>query len=191
MEKIAREMLPADFSFDWSGASFQEKRSGGTSTIALGLAALMVFLILAAQYERWSLPLSVHARAAVRHVRRAAAVWLRGFTNDVYFQIGLVTLLGLAAKNAILIVEYAVLKKSEGLSTCAAALEAARLRFRPILMTSLAFILGVAPLAFSSGAGAGARALGRHGRHGRHARGDVPRDLLHSALLPRDRRPAA
>ncbi len=86
-----------------------------------------------------------------------AAVWLRDYTNDVYFQIGLVTLLGLAAKNAILIVEYAVLKKSEGLSTCAAALEAARLRFRPILMTSLAFILGVAPLAFSSGAGAGAR----------------------------------
>jgi multidrug efflux pump len=86
-----------------------------------------------------------------------AAVWLRGYTNDVYFQIGLITLLGLAAKNAILIVEYAVLKKAEGLSTAAAALEAARLRFRPILMTSLAFILGVAPLAFSSGAGAGAR----------------------------------
>jgi len=86
-----------------------------------------------------------------------AAVWLRGFTNDVYFQIGLVTLLGLAAKNAILIVEYAMLKKHEGYSTSAAAIEAARLRFRPILMTSLAFILGVLPLALSTGAGAGAR----------------------------------
>src|SRR5688572_25757923 len=157
MEKIARETLPADFSFDWSGASFQEKRSGGTSIIALGLAAVMVFLILAAQYERWALPLSVMLALPFGTFGALAAVWLRGYTNDVYFQIGLVTLLGPAAKNAILIVEYAVLKKSEGLSTCAAALEAARLRFRPILMTSLAFILGVAPLAFSTGAGAGAR----------------------------------
>ena len=157
MEKIAQEVLPSDFSFDWSGASFQEKRSGGTSTIALGLAALMVFLILAAQYEKWSLPLSVMLALPFGTFGALAAVWLRDYTNDVYFQIGLVTLLGLAAKNAILIVEYAMLKKSEGLSTCAAALEAARLRFRPILMTSLAFILGVAPLAFSSGAGAGAR----------------------------------
>jgi HAE1 family hydrophobic/amphiphilic exporter-1/multidrug efflux pump len=157
MEKIARETLPPEFSFDWSGSSFQEKRSGGTSGIALGLAAIMVFLILSAQYERWSLPLSVLLALPFGMFGALAAVWLRGYTNDVYFQIGLVTLLGLAAKNAILIVEYAVLKKSEGLSTSAAALEAARLRFRPILMTSLAFILGVAPLAFSSGAGAGAR----------------------------------
>ena len=117
----------------------------------------MVFLILAAQYESWSLPLSVLLALPFGTFGALAAVWLRDYTNDVYFQIGLVTLLGLAAKNAILIVEYAVLKKSEGLSTSAAALEAARLRFRPILMTSLAFILGVAPLAFSSGAGAGAR----------------------------------
>jgi HAE1 family hydrophobic/amphiphilic exporter-1/multidrug efflux pump len=157
MESIAREVLPSDFSFDWSGASFQEKRSGGTSSIALALAALMVFLILAAQYEKWSLPLSVMLALPFGTFGALTAVWLRDYTNDVYFQIGLVTLLGLAAKNAILIVEYAVLKKAEGLSTCAAALEAARLRFRPILMTSLAFILGVAPLAFSSGAGAGAR----------------------------------
>jgi multidrug efflux pump len=157
MEQIAQEVLPSDFSFDWSGASFQEKRSGGTSTLALGLAALMVFLILAAQYEKWSLPFSVMLALPFGTFGALTAVWLRDYTNDVYFQIGLVTLLGLAAKNAILIVEYAVLKKSEGLSTCAAALEAARLRFRPILMTSLAFILGVAPLAFSSGAGAGAR----------------------------------
>ena len=157
VEKIANEVLPADFSYDWGGASFQEKRSSGTSMIALGLAAVMVFLILAAQYEKWSLPLSVLLALPFGTFGALTAVWLRGFTNDVYFQIGLVTLLGLAAKNGILIVEYAVLKHHEGLSSAAAALEAARLRFRPILMTSLAFILGVLPLAVSSGAGAAAR----------------------------------
>jgi len=157
MERIARETLPAEFSFDWGGASFQEKRSGGTSVLALGLAALMVFLILAAQYDRWSLPLSVILALPFGTFGALAAVRLAGLTNDVYFQIGLVTLLGLAAKNAILIVEFAVLNKHEGMSTAAAAVEAARLRFRPILMTSLAFILGVMPLAFSTGAGAGAR----------------------------------
>jgi len=157
VEKVANEVLPPDFSYDWGGASFQEKRSSGTAGIALALAALMVFLILAAQYEKWSLPLSVLLALPFGTFGALAAVWLRGFTNDVYFQIGLVTLLGLAAKNAILIVEYAVLKHHEGLSTAAAALEAARLRFRPILMTSLAFIFGVLPLAISAGAGAGAR----------------------------------
>ena len=186
MEKIARETLPPEFSYDWGGASFQEKRSGGTSILALGLAALMVFLILAAQYDKWSLPLAVMLALPFGTFGALAAIfinnllpmpfylamgsgigWLQGLlsplagiarlSNDVYFQIGLVTLLGLAAKNAILIVEYAVMKNHEGLSTAAAAVEAARLRFRPILMTSLAFILGVVPLAFSSGAGAGAR----------------------------------
>ncbi|WP_374663228.1 efflux RND transporter permease subunit [Ramlibacter sp.] len=157
VERIATRVLPLDFSFDWGGASFQEKRSSGTSGLALALGALMVFLILAAQYERWSLPLSVLLALPFGTFGALAAVSLRGLTNDVYFQIGLVTLLGLAAKNAILIVEYASLKVAEGMSASAAALEAARLRFRPIVMTSLAFILGVAPLAFSSGAGAGAR----------------------------------
>ena len=157
VEKIAREVLPADFSYDWGGASFQEKRSSGTSGLALGLAAIMVFFILAAQYERWSLPFSVLLALPFGTFGALAAVWLRGFSNDVYFQIGLVTLLGLAAKNAILIVEYASMKHGEGMSASAAALEAARLRFRPILMTSLAFILGVLPLAISVGAGAGAR----------------------------------
>ena len=184
MERIAKATLPADFTFDWGGASFQEKRSGGTSVIALGLAALMVFLILAAQYDRWSLPLAVMLALPFGTFGALAAIfinnllpmpyhlasgipWLQGLlsplagiarlSNDVYFQIGLVTLLGLAAKNAILIVEFAVMKKHEGLSTSAAAIEAARLRFRPILMTSLAFILGVVPLVISSGAGAGAR----------------------------------
>jgi len=125
--------------------------------LALGLAVIMVFLILAAQYERWSLPLSVLLALPFGTFGALAAVYLRGYSNDVYFQIGLVTLLGLAAKNAILIVQFAELKEREGLSAAAAALEAARLRFRPILMTSLAFIFGVMPLAFSTGAGAGAR----------------------------------
>src|SRR5206468_6020749 len=136
---------------------YQEKRSSGTSALALALGALMVFLILSAQYERWSLPLSVLLAMPFGTFGALAAVWLRGLTNDVYFQIGLVTLLGLAAKNAILIVEFAVMKHEQGLSASAAAVEAARLRFRPILMTSLAFILGVTPLVLSTGAGAGAR----------------------------------
>jgi len=157
VEQIAKEVLPVDFSYDWGGASYQEKRASGTSILALGLAVVMVFLILAAQYERWSLPFSVLLALPFGTFGALAAVWLRGLTNDVYFQIGLVTLLGLASKNAILIVEYAVLKHHEGLSPSGAALEAARLRFRPILMTSLAFILGVLPLAISTGAGAGAR----------------------------------
>src|SRR4029079_6858537 len=157
IERLAREVLPPEFSLDWSGAAFQEKRSGGTSVLVLALGALMAFLILAAQYEKWSLPLSVMLALPFGTFGALAAVWLRGLTNDVYFQIGLVTLLGLAAKNAILIVEYAVMKHHEGMSPSAAALEAARLRFRPILMTSLAFILRVLPRAVSTGAGAGAR----------------------------------
>ena len=167
VEEIAQQVLPAEFSYDWGGASYQEKRSGGTSALALGMAVIMVFLILSAQYERWSLPLSVLMALPFGTFGALAAIWVNNLkipllggsplTNDVYFQIGLVTLLGLAAKNAILIVEYALLKFQEGLSPAAAALEAARLRFRPILMTSLAFILGVVPLALSSGAGAGAR----------------------------------
>ena len=157
VERVARETLPPEFSYDWGGASFQEKKSSGSSGYALALGALMVFLILAAQYERWSLPLAVLLALPFGTFGALAAVWLRGMSNDVYFQIGLVTLLGLAAKNAILIVEYAIYKHQEGMSAAAAAIEAARLRFRPILMTSLAFILGVLPLALSHGAGAGAR----------------------------------
>jgi multidrug efflux pump len=118
---------------------------------------VMVFLILAAQYERWTLPLSVILAVPLGLFGALLAVFLTGHTNDVYFQIGLITLIGLAAKNAILIVEFAVLKAKEGLSPLDAAVEAARLRFRPILMTSLAFILGVVPLITSSGAGAASR----------------------------------
>ncbi len=157
VEQIAKETLPSDFSYDWGGTSYQEKKSSGTSTYALGLAVVMVFLILSAQYEKLSLPLSVLLALPFGTFGALAAIWLRGLTNDVYFQIGLVTLLGLAAKNAILIVEFAVIKHHEGLTASGAAIEAARLRFRPILMTSLAFIFGVLPLAISTGAGAGAR----------------------------------
>lgn len=157
MERVAAKMLPADVGYDWGGASFQQKRSSSAGGVALAAGFLMIFLILAAQYEKWSLPLSVLLALPFGIFGALLAVYLRNFTNDVYFQIGLVTLLGLSAKNAILIVEFASMKVHEGLSPVAAALEAARLRFRPILMTSLAFILGVVPLAFSSGAGAAAR----------------------------------
>ncbi len=157
VERILAETLPAGFGYDWSGASFQEKVSGGAGMLALVLAVVMVFLILAAQYERWSLPLSVLFSLPFGTFGALVAVWVAGLTNDVYFQIGLVTLLGLAARNAILIVEFANIRKAEGLGTVAAVLDAARLRFRPIVMTSMAFILGVTPLAFSSGAGAAAR----------------------------------
>ena len=157
MERAAAKVLPADVVYDWGGASFQEKRSSNAGGLALGAGVVMIFLILAAQYEKWSLPLSVLLAMPFGIFGALAAVTLRHFNNDVYFQIGLVTLLGLSAKNAILIVEFAVLKTQEGYAPVAAALEAARLRFRPILMTSLAFILGVVPLAFSHGAGAAAR----------------------------------
>jgi len=157
MERVAQTVLPADMTYDWGGASFQEKGSSNAAGLALGAGVVMIFLILAAQYEKWSLPFSVLLAMPFGIFGALLAVYLRQFNNDVYFQIGLVTLLGLSAKNAILIVEFAVMKVHEGYAPVAAALEAARLRFRPILMTSLAFILGVVPLAFSRGAGAAAR----------------------------------
>jgi hydrophobe/amphiphile efflux-1 (HAE1) family protein len=162
MERVAAKVLPSDMGYDWGGASFQQKRSSSAGGLALGAGIVLIFLILAAQYEKWSLPFSVLLAMPFGIFGALLAVYLRrftsdGFTNDVYFQIGLVTLLGLSAKNAILIVEFAVMKVHEGYRPVAAVVEAARLRFRPILMTSLAFILGVAPLAFSHGAGAGAR----------------------------------
>ena len=159
VERIAKAVLPPDMTYDWTGSAYQEKRSSGTTGLALGLAVIMVFLILAALYERWSLPLSVMLALPFGTFGALVSIWLVGMTNDVYFQIGLVTLLGLASKNAILIVEYALMKHQQGWSASAAALEAARLRFRPIIMTSLAFILGVVPLVLSSGAGAGAETV--------------------------------
>ena len=118
---------------------------------------VLVFLVLAGQFERWSLPLAVVMSVPFALVGALAAVWIRGMANDVYFQIGLVTLIGLSAKNAILIVEFASQRRKEGATRREAALDAVRLRFRPIVMTSLAFVLGVVPLAISAGAGAASR----------------------------------
>ncbi|MCW7544269.1 multidrug efflux RND transporter permease subunit [Aurantimonas litoralis] len=157
MQEIAAEKLPDGYQVAWTGSAYQEIASGGTGLAAIGFGILMVFLILSAQYERWSLPIAVLLAVPFAMFGALLAIWLRGLDNDVYFQIGLVTLVGLAAKNAILIVEFAVLKREEGLSAFDAALQGAKLRFRPIVMTSLAFILGVVPLAISTGAGSASR----------------------------------
>jgi len=150
-------VLPQGFTFAWSGEAFEEKKSGGTSSTAFIFGLILVFLILAAQYESWSLPLSVTLAVPTGIFGALVATWLRRLDNDVYFQIGLVTLVALAAKNAILIVEFAVMKRQEGMSLLDAAAEAARLRLRPIVMTSLCFILGMVPLVIASGAGANSR----------------------------------
>ena len=157
MEELATELFGTDYAIAWTGAAYQERTTAGTAGIAFVFGLVMVFLILAAQYERWSLPVAVLLAVPFGVFGAITAIWLRGLENDVYFQIGLITLIGLAAKNAILIVEFAVLKRKEGLSIEAAALEGARLRFRPIIMTSLAFILGCVPLAISTGAGSASR----------------------------------
>jgi len=157
MEAVANEVMPDGFTYSWAGQAYEEKKAGGSSAIIFVFALVMVFLILSAQYEQWSLPLAVITAVPFGIFGALVSVWLRGMENDVYFQIGLVTLIGLSAKNAILIVEFAELKYNEGLSAFDAALEAARLRLRPILMTSLSFILGSMPLVLASGAGAASR----------------------------------
>ena len=158
MEEVAAEVLPQGYSIAWSGTSYQEKLVSSGGGLVFVLALVMVFLILAAQYESWSLPLTVLTAVPFGVFGAITAVWLRGIANDVYFQVALVTLIGLSAKNAILIVEFAVETYRHGhMSVMAAAEEAVRLRFRPIVMTSLAFILGCVPLAVSSGAGAASR----------------------------------
>jgi hydrophobe/amphiphile efflux-1 (HAE1) family protein len=157
VEETAARALPEGYQIAWSGQAFQEKRTGRASAIAFSLAIVMVFLILAALYERWLLPFAVVMAVPFAVAGALAFVWVRGLENDIYFQIGLVVLIGLAAKNAILIVEFAQQGFLEGKSAVEAALNAARLRFRPIVMTSLAFVLGVMPLMLSTGAGAGAR----------------------------------
>ncbi|MBS1198354.1 MAG: transporter, hydrophobe/amphiphile efflux family [Proteobacteria bacterium] len=157
LEEVAQQALPAGMSYQWSGQALEEKKSGGSSTLVFAAGLLMVFLILAAQYEKWSLPFGVMLAVPFGLFGAYVAIALRGISSDIYFQIGLLTLIALSAKNAILIVEFAVLERAQGLSVYAAAEKAARLRFRPILMTSFAFILGVVPLVFASGAGAGSR----------------------------------
>ena len=157
MQQVVAATLPNDYTIGWTGSAYQELATQGSGRLGFVFGLVMVFLILAAQYERWSLPLAVITAVPFAVFGALLAVWLRGLENDVYFQIGLVTLIGLAAKNAILIVEFASQRYQDGLSAYDAAMEAARLRFRPIVMTSLAFILGVLPLATSTGAGSASR----------------------------------
>ncbi|MFV5215406.1 efflux RND transporter permease subunit [Azonexus caeni] len=157
VEEVAEATLPDGYAISWTGQAFQEKQTSGSSLQAFGFAIIMVFLILAAQYEKWSLPVAVVMAVPFALMGALTAIWLRGMPNDIYFQIGLVVLIGLASKNAILIVEFAAQKYAEGMSVAEAAVEAARLRLRPIIMTSLAFVLGVFPLVKATGAGAAAR----------------------------------
>jgi len=158
LDRVAKEVLaPQGYGIDWSGLSFQERRVGGQSNLVFIVGLLMVFLVLAAQFESWIVPFAVIMAVPFGIFGALSAVWVRGFENDIYFQIGLVTLIGLTAKNAILIVEFANTRYEEGRPLIDAAIESARLRFRPIIMTSMAFILGMVPLVVASGAGAASR----------------------------------
>ncbi|EIJ36707.1 acriflavin resistance protein [Thiothrix nivea DSM 5205] len=154
-ELVAR--LPSGFGLSWSGMSFQEKASGSQTILLYGISLLVVFLFLAALYESWSVPFAVMLVVPLGILGALALTMARGFNNDVYFQVGLLTTIGLSAKNAILIVEFTKALVDEGMGVVEATLQAARMRLRPILMTSLAFVFGVLPLAISTGAGAASR----------------------------------
>jgi HAE1 family hydrophobic/amphiphilic exporter-1 len=161
MEQMLRSKLPPSMGYEWTGISYQEKKVGGEAYMIFGLAVLLVFLVLSALYESWTNPAAVVLVVPLALLGTAIAVALRGGDNNVYTQIGVVLLVALASKNAILIVEFAREQRARGLGVVEAAIEAARLRFRPILMTSFAFILGVYPLVIADGAGAASRrALG-------------------------------
>jgi hydrophobe/amphiphile efflux-1 (HAE1) family protein len=157
MERAASIALPRDFGFEWTGLTFQELKAGSIATVVFAMAIVFVFLILAAQYESWSMPFMVLLAVPLALFGALGALWIRGLQVDVYSQIGFVMLIGLAAKNAILIVEFAKHLRENGMSIVEAAMEAGRLRLRPILMTAFAFILGVLPLMLASGAGAASR----------------------------------
>ena len=157
MEQLARKHLPSNIGIEWSGLSFQEKQAGGQTGLILALVFVFVFLFLAALYESWSIPVAVLLSLPVAALGAYAGISICGLENDTYFQIGLVMLMGLAAKNAILIVEFAKDEADAGVNVMRAALHAAKLRFRPILMTSLAFILGILPMVIASGPGAASR----------------------------------
>ena len=157
VEQLVKESLPDDYQVSWTGSAYQERAAGNTAVIVFIFGIVMVFLILAAQYEKWTLPFSVITAIPFGAFGAILMVLLRGMENNIYFQISLLVLTGLAAKNAILIVEFAVQLRKTGLNRRDAAIEAARLRFRPIVMTSMAFILGCLPLALSTGAGAASR----------------------------------
>ncbi len=157
IEEIALGILPQGYSLAWSGTTYQEKKLETQGNYTSLFAVLFVFLILAALYESWSIPMAVIISNPFAIFGAVLAVYLRGLEADIYFQVGLVTLVGLSAKNAILIVEFAMAKLREGQTLLEATTEAARLRFRPIIMTSLAFIVGTLPLAISTGAGSASR----------------------------------
>lgn len=157
MERIAREHLPENIGLEWSGLSYQEKQAGGQTGFVLALVFLFVFLFLAAQYESWIVPIAVLLSLPVATLGAYLGIWVTGLENDIYFQIGLVTLIGLAAKNAILIVEFAKVQVDNGVDVVKAAIHAAQMRFRPILMTSLAFVLGMLPMVLASGPGSASR----------------------------------
>ena len=157
LEELVRRHLPASVGVEWSGLSYQEKHVGGQTGLVLALAFLFVFLFLAAQYESWSVPVAVILSLPVAGIGAYLGIWICGLENNIYFQIGLVMLVGLVAKNAILIVEFAKEEIEKGRDVVSAALTAAHLRFRPIVMTSLAFILGLLPLVFASGPGSASR----------------------------------
>jgi HAE1 family hydrophobic/amphiphilic exporter-1 len=157
MQRAAAQALSADFSYEWTGITYQQLKAGAVAGIVFTLAMVFVFLFLAAQYESWSMPFMVILAVPLALLGAVTALRARGMQFDVYSQIGLVMLIGLSAKNAILIVEFAKQKREQGLGIVASAMEAGRLRLRPILMTAFAFILGVIPLMVASGAGAASR----------------------------------
>ncbi|MBX3383637.1 MAG: multidrug efflux RND transporter permease subunit [Phycisphaeraceae bacterium] len=157
MEATAAGVLPDTMSYAWAGQAFEQKQAGSTAVFAFAFGIVLVFLILAGQYERWTLPIAIITAVPFGVFGALVAVWISGRDNDVYFQVGLITLIGLSAKNAILIVEFAQVKHDQGLNAAEAAIEAAKLRLRPILMTSFASILGTIPLVIATGAGAKAR----------------------------------